>query len=289
MLEGFAPKRQTVEGIDIAFAIGGSGPPLLLLHGFPQSRIMWRKVAPRLAERYTLVIPDLRGYGESAKPASDPEHLPYSKRVMAQDQAALMTALGYQRFMVAGHDRGARVAHRLAKDHAARVQKVAVLDIVPTRHVFERIDQRVATAYYHWFFLIQPFDFPERMIGADPDHFLRWTIGKWGRSADAVGEEAMAEYVRHFRDPACIHAACEDYRAGASIDLSDDAADAAIKVGCPLLALWGADSLVGRAYDVGAVWREYASDVSVASVPGGHFVPEESPDETVEAFATFFG
>jgi haloacetate dehalogenase len=290
LFPGFIHKRVATSGPEIDLVMAGSGPPLLLLHGYPQTRAMWHAVAPRLAGRFTVVAADLRGYGDSAKPASAPDHAPYSKRASAKDMVEVMQAMGFDRFDVAGHDRGGRVTHRMALDHPERVRRAAVLDIVPTLKVFTTINQTVATAYYHWFFLIQPFDFPERLIGADPEFYLRRKLlGLSGGGFNDFDPEAVAEYIRCFRNPATIHASCEDYRAAASIDLEHDRADLGHKVECPLLVLWGAKGRVAKSYDVLPVWRERASDVRGAALPSGHFVPEEAPVETADALAAFFG
>jgi haloacetate dehalogenase len=288
ILAGFQPFRVTHDAITIAGAIGGSGPPLLLIHGYPQTHAMWHKIAPHLAQQFTVVAMDLRGYGDSSKPATDAEHSPYSKRMMAQDAVYIMAHFGFDQFMVAGHDRGARVVQRLCRDHPARVQRAAVLDIVPTEHLYATADKAFATAYYHWFFFIQPFDLPERLIGADPAYYLQQKLAQWGRTPTAFTPEAVAEYIRCFSDPATIHASCEDYRAAASIDLAHDAADRTALVQCPLLVLWGAQGFVGKQYDVLAIWREYAHDVRGHAVPGGHFLPEEAPTETLRALHDFF-
>lgn len=289
MLQGFNHTRIETGGATIALSHGGDGPPLLLLHGYPQNHYMWHKIAPQLAERFTVVAADLRGYGDSAKPASDPAHETYSKRAMARDQVEVMAALGFERFFVAGHDRGARVTHRMALDHPERVLKAAVLDIVPTHTVFARTDKATALAYYHWFFLAQPYDLPERLIGADPTYYLNRKLAQWGGGQDAFTRNARAEYARCFRNPETIHASCEDYRAGASIDLTHDEADLDRKVAAPLLALWGAEGFVARQYDVLAVWREKAERVTGRALPCGHFLPEEMPDETLAELLAFFG
>lgn len=288
MFAGFRVARIETAGATIHLVHGGSGPPLLLLHGYPQTHAMWHEVAPRLAERFTVVVPDLRGYGDSSKPTSDASHSAYSKRAMAADQVEVMRALGFDSFAVAGHDRGGRVAHRMALDHADRVVRLAVLDIVPTHKVFATVNKEVATAYYHWFFLIQPFDLPETLIGANPEYYLRKKLGQWSGSQAGFTEEATAEYLRCFANPETIHASCEDYRAAASIDLEHDEADMARKIACPLLVLWGGRGLVGRAYDVLATWRERAAKVEGRALPCGHFLPEEAPDETYRALAAFF-
>jgi len=288
MFEGFDRKRIDASGAEINLVLGGSGPPLLLLHGYPQSGVMWHKIAPRLANDFTVIVSDLRGYGDSSKPASDDTHAAYSKRATAQDQVEVMATLGFNHFHVAGHDRGGRVAHRMALDHPSHLNRVAVLDIAPTHKVFATVDKAMATAYYHWFFLIQPNGLPEHLIGKDPEHYLRHTFGSWGQGKSAFTDEAVAEYVRCFSDPATIHASCEDYRAAASIDLEHDEADMATKIACPLLVLWGAKGFVAKAYDVLDVWRERASDVRGRTLDCGHFLPEEKPDETYTALCDFF-
>lgn len=288
MIPGFARHDLDVGGIRIALERAGHGPPLLLLHGYPQTRTCWHLVAPRLVRRFTVVAADLRGYGDSGKPAGSPDHREYSKRAMANDLVAVMSALGFDRFGVAGHDRGGRVAHRMALDHPDVVERLAVLDIVPTRTLFATTDRAFATAYYHWFFLIQPDGLPERMIGADPEWFLRETVRRWSGPGRGVAEEAMAEYVRCFSDPAAIHASCEDYRAAAGIDLEHDAADAG-PLAAPLLVLWGRHGAMERLNDVIATWRALARDVRGGHLPCGHFLPEECPDETAAALEDFFG
>ncbi len=288
MFQGFQTKRVTTRATEIHVTWGGNGPPLLLLHGYPQTHLMWHKVAPALATDFTVVVPDLRGYGESGKPKTTDDHAPYSKRAMAQDQVEVMAELGFKEFFLAGHDRGARVSHRLAIDHPHAVKKIAVLDIVPTLKVFDEINQRVATSYFHWFFLIQPDGFPEKMIGYNPLEYLISRLGGWGANIDAFPQAVVEEYVRLFSDPACIHATCEDYRAAASIDLEHDRADLANKVKAPLLALWGGKGLVGSAYDPIACWRERAVDVRGFSIDCGHFIPEEKPEDTIKALHEFF-
>lgn len=285
--EGFDDRRVATGECEIACFVGGSGPPLLLLHGYPQTRFMWRKVAPRLAERFTVVAADLRGYGDSGRVADGENHSGYCKRAVARDQVAVMESLGFSRFAVAGHDRGGRVAHRLALDHPHAVERLSVLDIVPTRTVFANADKALATAYYHWFFLIQPEPLPERLIGADPEFFLRSMVGKWGAQADAFDEEAMAEYIRCFSRPETIHATAEDYRAGAGIDLEHDEADIDRRLQCPVQALWGAEGVMERLFDVLACWRERAVDVRGRALPCGHFLPEEAPEETAAALLEF--
>jgi len=263
---------------------GGSGPPLLLLHRYPQTHLMWRKLAPRLAAEFTVVAPDLRGYGDSSKPPAGPDHINYSKRALAQDQVEVMAALGFERFLVAGHDRGARVAHRLARDHPERIERLALLDIVPTLYRFETIDQKAATSSYHWFFLIQPGGLPERLIGAEPEFFLRTML----RDPAVFEPEIFAEYLRCFRNPETIRATCDEYRAGASLDLVHDRFDRGRRLMMPLLVLWGERSSQGSGYDVLGVWRDHAENVSGHAVASGHFLPEEAPDETYQALRGFF-
>jgi haloacetate dehalogenase len=288
VFEGFEKERIETPGAEIELVRGGDGPPVLLMHGYPQTHAMWHLVAPRLAEEFTVVAVDLRGYGDSSKPFGDEDHSTYSKRAMAAAQVAAMASLGFDSFAVVGHDRGARVGHRMALDHPDRIARLAVLDIVPTRHIFRTVGKDLATDYYHWFFLIQPYDLPETLIGADPVYYLRKKLGGWGTSLDTFAPEALAEYERCF-DAAMIHASCEDYRAAASIDLVHDEADDGRKVECPLLALWGGRGVMERTYDVEAVWREYALDVRGRPIDAGHFLAEERPDETVQELRDFLG
>ena len=292
MFESFQGRRVPVSaGIEIFCRVGGGGPPLLLLHGYPQTHAIWHRVAPELTRRFTVVCADLRGYGESGKPPSDATHAAYSKRAMAQDMVEMMAAMGYERFAVAGHDRGGRVAHRMCLDHPERVERAALLDIVPTRTVFGATDMALAMGYYHWFFLAQAEPLPERLIGADPLFYLRWTLARWsaGGSTDHFDANAMAEYERFFADPAAIHASCEDYRAAATIDLEHDEADLGRKIACPLLVLWGGRGLMQKSFDVLASWREKAAgEVAGQALDCGHFLPEERPQETLEALGRFF-
>ena len=288
MFEGFTEERIETSGATIHAVRRGSGPPLLLLHGYPQTHVMWHLVAPGLAEEFTVVAADLRGYGDSSKPPGDPEHARYSKREMARDQVDVMARLGFESFFVAGHDRGGRVAHRMALDHPRRVRKVALLDIVPTRTMFAEVDQYLATVYFHWFFLIQPHPFPERLIAGDPEYFIRSRFAVLSSGARPLADEAVAEYVRCFKDPASIHATCEVYRAAASIDLVHDEGDLRQKITCPLLALWGARGRIARAFDVPATWRERADDVRGRALPCGHYLPEEAPEETLAELRGFF-
>ena len=276
------------KNINIAICSKGAGPPLLLLHGYPQTGYMWHKIAPRLAEDFTVVVADLRGYGDSDKPTSSEDHAVYSKRAMAADMMAVMMALGHSQFFIAGHDRGGRVAHRLARDYPQAVTKLAVLDIAPTAMMYDTTDMHFATSYYHWFFLIQPAPFPETLIGSDPKFFLESKMQHWGKDRSAITNDAFDEYLRCFSNPDTIHASCEDYRASASIDLEHDAADVGLKLDIPLLVLWGATAMVGNKYDMLCAWQEVATDVTGFAVPGGHYLPEESPDETYQALLDFF-
>ena len=276
------------KNINIAICSKGAGPPLLLLHGYPQTGYMWHKIAPRLAEDFTVVVADLRGYGDSDKPTSSEDHAVYSKRAMAADMMTVMTALGHSQFFIAGHDRGGRVAHRLARDYPQAVTKLAVLDIAPTAMMYDTTDMHFATSYYHWFFLIQPAPFPETLIGSDPKFFLESKMQHWGKDRSAITNDAFDEYLRCFSNPDTIHASCEDYRASASIDLEHDAADVGLKLDIPLLVLWGATAMVGNKYDMLCAWREVATDVTGFAVPGGHYLPEEAPDETYQALLDFF-
>jgi haloacetate dehalogenase len=289
MFEGFEQRDVTTGDTTIHIRVGGDGPPLLLLHGYPQSHVMWHLVAPVLAERCTVVCADLRGYGDSGKPASDAAHATYSKRASARDMVEVMAALGFERFMLAGHDRGGRVGHRLALDYPDRLERLAVLDIVPTRTIFRATNQKIATEYYHWFFLIQPYDLPEHMIGGDPIYYLHKKFGAWSGRSKPFAEEAMAEYERCFT-PATIHASCEDYRAAASIDLAHDEADLEQRIQCPLLALWGGRGVMERRFDVLATWREKAAGpLSGRALDCGHYLPEERPEETAKELLDFFG
>ncbi len=273
----------------IAAWIGGNGPPLLLLHGYPQTRGMWHKIAPRLASSgRTVVASDLRGYGQSGSPTPSADGGTHAKREMARDQLALMQVLGFDRFDVVGHDRGGRVAHRLALDAGAAVARVAVLDILPTRTLLRETDLGFATAYWHWFFLLQTGGLPERMIGADPEWFVRELLSRWAAEPARIDPSAVEEYVRRFT-PRAIAASCADYRAAAGPDLAHDDADVAAgrKVTQPLLALWGARGAMGRLYDVLASWEAVATDTRGAAVDSGHFLAEEAPDETLAALEEF--
>jgi haloacetate dehalogenase len=292
MFDGFRDERITIPtgAGTIAVWIGGGGPPLLLLHGYPQTRMMWHKLAPPLAASgWTVVAPDLRGYGESGSPEPSADGATHAKREMARDQVALMSALGFPRFDVVGHDRGGRVAHRLALDAPDAVTRVAVLDILPTRTLLRQTDLGFATAYWHWFFLLQSGGLPERMIGADPGWFVREILSRWSADPAGIDPAAADEYVRRFT-PRAIAASCADYRAAAGPDLEHDDADAAAgrKVTQPLLALWGAHGAMGRMYDVLASWHEVAVRARGSAVDAGHFLAEEAPHETLAALQAFF-
>lgn len=268
----------------------GDKPAVLLLHGYPETHVMWHKLAPLLEQHFTLVIPDLRGYGDSGKPASQPDAANQSKRAMAQDMADLMGTLGFNRYHVVGHDRGARVAHRFCLDHPDRVQSACIMDIAPTATTFALTNQALATTYFHWFFLIQPAPLPERMIAADPTAWLKGCLSRWSLGNDAAFDPAaVAEYVRCFSTADAIRASCDDYRAAAGIDLLHDASDADRRIECPLLILWGAKGFVGRNYDMLALWREKASHVTGKGFDCGHFLPEEAPRDVADALLAFLG
>ena len=292
--EGFEDRQRDVGSTGLRVRAGGKpdGPPLLLVHGFPQTSALWHRVALRLAPHFRLVMPDLRGYGESDKPVGEPDHANYSKRALAADLQALMRSLGHERYFVAGHDRGARVAHRLALDQPQSVLRLAVLDIVPTLDMYEATDMRFASAYYHWFFLIQPTPRPERMIEADPVSYLHWKLGGWGAGTMAhIEAEALADYERCFSNPATIHAACEDYRASAGIDLAHDRASRALgeKIACDTLLLWGQRGVIQALFDPMALWRaQCAAGLEGEAVAAGHYIPEEQPEATAARLLRFF-
>lgn len=287
MFEGFERHHIGTSGAEINLVTGGTGPALLLLHGYPQTHAMWHKVAPGLARNFTVVAADLRGYGDSSKPESVADHASYSKRAMAADMAEVMTALGIDTFSVAGHDRGGRVAHRLAIDHARRVKKLAVLDIAPTREMYRDTTDDFARLYWHWFFLIQPAPFPESMIGADTAAYLRKKCGSGSAGMTPFTEEAWAEYARCFADPETVRASCEDYRAAATIDIRHDDEDGSETISCPLLVLWGANGVIDRCFDPIALWQERAKDVEGYALPAGHYLAEELPEEVEKALKSF--
>jgi haloacetate dehalogenase len=285
MFDGFTRMQINTHETTINLVRGGSGYPILLLHGYPQTHVCWHQVAPILAERFTVICADLRGCGDSAKPPSDPEHLAYSKRTMAQDQVEVMQRLGYREFAVAGHDRGARVAHRMALDHADKITKLALLDIIPTSTAFAHVNKEMATAAFNWFFSIQPDGLPERLIGAEPAFYLRWCLDHWWGTTGALAVEAVAEYERCF-DAAAIRATCEEFRAAATIDLVHDEGDMEHKISCPTLLLWSASSM-WVTYDILEVWRSRATDVQGVALDCGHFLPEENPERTAVELMRF--
>jgi haloacetate dehalogenase len=276
LFPGFQVSKVQTSGATIHVVSGGQGPPLLLLHGAPQSHATWYKIAPDLAKDYTLVMADLRGYGDSSKPEGGKNHENYSKRAMALDGVEVMKHLGFEKFALVGHDRGGRVGHRMALDHPDKVTKLAVIDIVPTYKLFHSVSKEFATGYYHWFFLIQPAPFPETLINNSIEFYM-------GRGTSDV----HAEYVRTFKNPATVHAMCEDYRAAASIDLEHDEVDISHRVECPLLALWAANGAMGKMYDVLATWKERASNASGKGLPGGHSLQETTPDQTLAELRVF--
>jgi haloacetate dehalogenase len=292
--DGFTRRDFDLDGMRIHARIGGraDAPPLLLVHGFPQSHVMWHRVAQRLAPHFRLVLPDLRGYGDSGKPPGERDHVNYSKRVMALDLLRLMQTLGHMRFAVCGHDRGARVAHRLALDHADAVTRLALIDIAPTLDMYASTDMRFARAYYHWFHLIQPHPLPERMIGGCAREYLHAKLGGWGSGGVSYIEaQALAEYERCFCTPQAIHAACEDYRAAADIDLEHDRVSRAAgdKIACDTLVLWGAKGVVQALFDPLALWRaQCAAGLQGQALPAGHFIPEELPAQTADHLHRFF-
>ena len=286
MLEGFRTEMVDVGDARIRARVGGSGPPLLLLHGSPQTLLMWHLVAPKLTEVFTVVATDLRGYGDSSKPESAPDHEPYSKRAMALDQVSVMKYFGFERFALCGHDRGGRVGYRMALDHPGVVTKLAVLDIVPTWEAFSRADMAFGLSYWHWFFLAQPYDLPERLLTADPEKAL------FRGGSELFHPDAWEEYVRCLRDPEIIHATCEDYRAAATLDYEHDAKDreAGRRItSCPVLALWGRQGFLEGHYDVLDVWRGWAEEVRGRALDCGHYIPEEAPEETYADLRAFFG
>ena len=288
MFENFEERFVDVTDGQIYCRIGGEGPPLLLIHGNPQTHVMWYKCVVALAEHYTVIAADIRGYGKSLLVPSDPEHFNYSKRKMAQDMVEMMAALGHERFFVAGHDRGGRVAHRMARDHRDKIAALSVLDICPTLDMYEDTDMDFATAYFHWFFLIQPYDLPERMILDDPRKWMDACLQKW--SGGHEFGEAEEAYFEAFNDPERIHACCEDYRASATIDLDHDRADRDEKLDIPIHVLWGGKGVVGRKFDVIPVWQNYTNKpVTGRAMPTGHFIPEEDPEGTIAELLGFFG
>jgi haloacetate dehalogenase len=291
MFENFTRTEIKTSGARILTVYGGKGPPLLLLHGNPFSHLSWHKFAPRLAEEFTVVATDLRGYGDSEKPPGAPDHSNYSFRAMAGDQLEVMAALGHDRFYAAGHDRGARVLHRMCLDHPDKVARAAILDIIPQHHLLNNVTRAWGTFSWHWFFMIQPYDFPERLMSAEPDFFIEKKLAKTAQGLSFFDPRALAEYKRYFRNPATVHAMCEDYRATHGVDLDMDTKDFATgrKIACPVLLLWGATGGVGRNHDAEQIWRRYASDIRGAkALPCGHYLSEEAPEETYKELREFF-
>jgi len=286
LLPGFEHRRADVEGVSINCAIRGSGPPLLLLHGFPENHLTWRHVAGALAEDHMVVLSDLRGYGDSAKPVPDTAGLVYSKRSMARDQVGLMRQLGFGQFQLVSHDRGARVAHRLVLDHPDTVTRLAVLDILPTLYSYSHVTRAVATTNFFWFFMANGGGIPEHMIGADPEYWVRALTSQLLGEGASIEPAVMADYIRCFRDPATIAASCSDFRSSASIDLvhDEEATAAGQKIECPVLVLWGTQSTVS---DPLSVWQQFAADVHTRALPTGHFVPEEAPELVGSALHDF--
>lgn len=289
---GFASRFVEVgPGLNLFARIGGSGPPLLLLHGHPQTHAIWHRVAPALAERFTVVAADLPGYGNSAKPAGTEGHANYAKRAMARDLLTLMQALGFPRFALLAHDRGARVAHRLAMDHPAAVARLLLLDIAPTLAMYEQTSQAFARAYWHWFFLIQPAPMPERLIEADPAAYVREVMGRRSAGLAPFDPRALAEYQRCLALPGAAHGLCEDYRAAAGIDLDHERDDrtAGRRLAMPTLVLWGAEGVVGRCFDPLAAWQPLSTDLRGRALPCGHYIAEEAPDLLLAQALPFLG
>ena len=286
-IAGFEDGKLSVNGVEIAYSIGGEGRPVLLLHGFPQTRAMWAHVAPVLAQDRMVVCADLRGYGGSSKPAAVAD---YSFREMGRDMVALMEALGAGRFDLVGHDRGARTAHRMALDAPEAVKSLVVMDIVPTHLLLSDLRWPVAKGYFHWFFLAQPEPFPERLIGADPDYYFESGLLGWGASKlDDFDPGQLAAYRAAWRDPDTIRGMCNDYRAALEVDFALDAADLGRRVACPTLVMWGADGAMAKAYDVPATWADRCTDITARAIPGGHFFIDTNPVETTAALADFLG
>ena len=293
LFAGFKREQIKTAGATINVVHGGQGSPVLLMHGIPETHVLWRKVAPVLAPNFTLVMTDLRGYGDSSKPSGGADHFGYSKRAMAQDQVEVMEHLGFRKFAVVGHDRGGRVAHRMALDHADRLTRLAILDIVPTYKCYQTITKDFATVFFHWFMLVQPSPFPETMLQDSAELFLRTMLFRLGGEEPGneippwVGQPAYNEYLRCFRDPAAIRALCEDYRAAASIDLAHDEADLSKKIECPLLVLWSEKGPFHRMYDVLQTWRERAKQAKGKPLPAGHFLPEQVPEQVIGELKPF--
>jgi haloacetate dehalogenase len=291
VFEGFTRTEIKTGGAKIVTVYGGNGPPVLLMHGNPFTHVSWHKVAPRLAQEFTVVCTDLRGYGDSEKPDGGEDHSAYSFRAMAQDQVEVMAALGHKKFFAAGHDRGARVLHRMCLDHPDTVTKAAILDIIPQHHLLNNVTRAWGTFSWHWFFMIQPYDLPERLMGADPEYFIRRKLSKTKSGTNFFDEAALAEYIRCFKNPATLRAMCEDYRATFTVDLDMDTKDfqQGRKVACPMLLLWGATGGVSRNHKPEEIWARYAANIAGAkALPCGHYLSEEAPDETSAALRAFF-
>jgi haloacetate dehalogenase len=291
MFENFTKTTIKTSGADIVTVKGGEGPPLLLMHGNPFNHLSWHKIAPRLAKEFTVVCTDLRGYGDSSKPPGGGDHSNYSFRAMAQDQVEVMETLGFTKFHAAGHDRGARVLHRMCLDHPAKVTKAGFMDMLPQHHLLNNVTRQWGKFSWHWFFMVQDYPTPETMMGADPEFFIRRKLSKTDQGTSFFGPEALQDYIRCIRNPDVIHAMCEDYRATFGIDLDMDTADydAGKRVTTPSLILWGAKGGVGRNHNAAEVWSRYATNiVKTGTVPSGHYLQEECPDETYEALSSFF-
>lgn len=287
LFPGFEQNQIETSGATINYIAAGTGPPVLLLHGYPETLACWHKIAPTLAVKYRVICADLRGYGDSSKPRGLADHSNYSKRAMGLDMVELMERLGHETFHLVGHDRGGRVSHRLARDHSERVRTLTVLDISPTLKMFESTDLAFATAYYHWFLMLQPAPLPEQMLAGQVPFNVLGRVGRAEPDLSAFDPEAVAEYVRCYADPRAIHASCEDYRAAGTIDLDHDRADRGRKLEMPVLALWGTRAVVGKMFDCVADWREVASNVTGRAIDCGHFLPEEAPLETLAAIEGF--
>jgi haloacetate dehalogenase len=294
MFDGFDTAVVDVGATTIFTRRNGSGPPLLLLHGFPQTHLMWHRLAPALAQEFTVICADLRGYGASGKPASDPQHAAYSKSVMALDMMRLMQSQGFSRFSVAGHDRGARVAYRMALDHAGHIERLAVLDVVPTAEAFRRADARLALAFWPWSLLAQPEPLPEKLMLAAPEAVVDDALANWGSERASFPEQARAAYIEALRDPDAVRAICEEYRAAATVDVEKDEEDlrAGRRITCPTLVLWSQASALDTWYQEAGgplgIWREWATDVSGCAIAGGHFFPEQNSADTLAQLRAFF-
>ncbi|MEH6625560.1 MAG: alpha/beta hydrolase [Motiliproteus sp.] len=290
MFEGYKKDKQRINGIDISYRIGGHGPALLLLHGHPQTHTIWHKVADTLAEHFTVIAADLRGYGDSSKPSASQNHVAHSNRVMAQDMVDLMKSLGLEKFSILAHDRGARVSHRLAMDHPNLVERMTLLDIAPTLSMYTQTNEEFARAYWHWFFLIRPAPLPEALIESDPELYLRSVMGSRSSSMSPFTDEAFGEYLRCLRQPGSATGICEDYRASATIDLEHDRADIkeGRKLSCPLLVMWGDEGTVGRCFKPLDEWRQVADQVQGKPLPAGHYIAEEVPEQLLAELLPFF-